>query len=216
MGVTFEHADYWISKLRKDGPIAVGRRATDVAVRILATLVTSGLSELDVDKLPIEDIGDRSDRLGGVALLYRCGVLSPLPTSKLDGLRFAFDPTRLEHRKSSTGQQDRGRFAVGEKLDVFDADGHRCSVCGEEFVASALQVDHVVPLTLLGADSWSNWVATCGPDNRARWRDLYRRPLRWYRDEKVAGTVTLCAAQGRLWPVINAVERIDRRSGGGQ
>lgn len=45
--------------------------------------------------------------------------------------------------------------------ELFLRDGHLCMYCGEEYAASQLTRDHVVPLSRGGHDRWSNAVAAC-------------------------------------------------------
>lgn len=47
------------------------------------------------------------------------------------------------------------------KQGVLRRDGHRCAYCGE----FATTVDHIVPASRGGANSWTNTVAACGPCN---------------------------------------------------
>lgn len=45
--------------------------------------------------------------------------------------------------------------------ELFLRDGHLCMYCGEEYAASQLTRDHVIPLSRGGYDRWSNVVAAC-------------------------------------------------------
>ncbi|CAN5787568.1 MAG: CRISPR-associated endonuclease Cas9 [Chromatiales bacterium USCg_Taylor] len=45
--------------------------------------------------------------------------------------------------------------------ELFVRDGHLCMYCGEEYAASQLTRDHVIPLSRGGYDRWSNVVAAC-------------------------------------------------------
>jgi 5-methylcytosine-specific restriction endonuclease McrA len=48
---------------------------------------------------------------------------------------------------------------------VFARDRHRCQYCGSE---RHLTVDHVVPRSKGGADTWDNLVTSCAPCNRKK------------------------------------------------
>jgi len=48
---------------------------------------------------------------------------------------------------------------------VFARDKHRCQYCGS---ARHLTVDHVVPRSRGGADTWDNLVTSCAPCNRKK------------------------------------------------
>ncbi|MFD7923222.1 HNH endonuclease [Streptomyces sp. NPDC059740] len=47
---------------------------------------------------------------------------------------------------------------------VLARDGHRCAYCG----GRATTVDHVVPRSRGGGDTWLNTVAACAPDNHRK------------------------------------------------
>ncbi len=60
---------------------------------------------------------------------------------------------------------------------VLARDGHRCAYCGQH----ATTVDHVLPSSRGGRNSWLNTVAACGPCNHRkgnRTPDEARMPLR--------------------------------------
>lgn len=58
----------------------------------------------------------------------------------------------------------RGRSAPVSRRGVLRRDGHRCGYCGK----SASTVDHVLPRSRGGADSWENLVACCLRCNNAK------------------------------------------------
>lgn len=65
-------------------------------------------------------------------------------------------------------------------------DGHQCQYCGKRPTLRELNIDHVLPRSRGGADSWENLVTACRPCNlRKGWRtpeeagmQLARRPYR--------------------------------------
>jgi 5-methylcytosine-specific restriction endonuclease McrA len=63
---------------------------------------------------------------------------------------------RIPHRATSARISRRA---------VFARDKHRCQYCGS---ARHLTVDHVVPRSRGGADTWDNLVTSCAPCNRKK------------------------------------------------
>lgn len=57
--------------------------------------------------------------------------------------------------------------AVSRK-SIFLRDGHRCQYCLEKFIAAKLTLDHVIPKSKGGRNSWENLVACCYPDNNRK------------------------------------------------
>ena len=51
------------------------------------------------------------------------------------------------------------------RRNVFRRDGHRCQYCG---AAEGLTLDHVVPKSRGGPDTWENLVAACVPCNNRK------------------------------------------------
>lgn len=47
-------------------------------------------------------------------------------------------------------------------------DGHRCQYCMKEFPANKLTLDHVIPRSRSGRNSWENLVACCFPCNNRK------------------------------------------------
>jgi 5-methylcytosine-specific restriction endonuclease McrA len=68
---------------------------------------------------------------------------------------------------------------------VFARDKHRCQYCGS---ARHLTVDHVVPRSQGGADTWDNLVTSCAPCNRKKGdRPLHLAGLRLIRPPRPPG-----------------------------
>jgi len=51
------------------------------------------------------------------------------------------------------------------RRNIFARDGHRCQYCGKRFKVSELTLDHVVPRSQGGGDSWDNLVTACSGCN---------------------------------------------------
>lgn len=69
--------------------------------------------------------------------------------------------------------------------NLMTRDGHACQYCGKQPTLRELNIDHVLPRSRGGRDSWENLVTSCMPCNlRKGWRTpeeanmhLQRRPL---------------------------------------
>lgn len=101
--------------------------------------------------------------------------------------------------KNSTPAR-RGPISKRERSYVYELDGHRC---GRQFSASYLAVDHIVPLSFLGADEPGNWVTLCRQDNATKSDGFQSDYLRFFRGDAVRGTVGVRFAAGMFWPLIN-------------
>ena len=51
------------------------------------------------------------------------------------------------------------------RRNVYARDGNSCQYCGKRLAARALTIDHVIPRSLGGTESWSNLVTACMPCN---------------------------------------------------
>ncbi|MFN3597476.1 MAG: HNH endonuclease [Rubricoccaceae bacterium] len=70
------------------------------------------------------------------------------------------------------------RHVLLTRRNVFRRDGHRCQYCG---ATERLTLDHVVPRSRGGGDTWENLVAACVPCNNRkgnRTPEEARMPLR--------------------------------------
>ena len=128
-------------------------------------------------------------------------------------LRLKLQRKRLLRTKNAV-EKTRARISASLRTQLLDKDGHRCGRCGETFPPDKLEVDHLVPLALRGADEPGNWVALCRADNRAKWTRFRYDFIRYYRGEAVRGSVGVRfrAREGFFWPRINGRTRMDRRS----
>jgi 5-methylcytosine-specific restriction endonuclease McrA len=77
------------------------------------------------------------------------------------------------------------RIQVVSRRNIFMRDGYRCMYCGHRFAGSELTLDHVIPRSHGGGNSWENLVACCRKDNLRKadrtpaqaGMKLIRRPL---------------------------------------
>ena len=57
------------------------------------------------------------------------------------------------------------RMQVVSRKNIFLRDSYRCQYCGRRFQPADLTLDHIVPRSRGGDNSWSNLVACCRQDN---------------------------------------------------
>ncbi|GAF81485.1 unnamed protein product, partial [marine sediment metagenome] len=72
------------------------------------------------------------------------------------------------------------------RRNVYKRDGSRCQYCGKKFKSEDLNLDHVIPVSRGGKDSWYNVVCSCVPCNLRKGdkslvevgMSLVRKPIR--------------------------------------
>ncbi len=72
------------------------------------------------------------------------------------------------------------------RRNVYRRDGNRCQYCGNKFKSEDLNLDHVIPVSRGGKDSWYNVVCSCVPCNLRKGdksltkvgMSLIRKPIR--------------------------------------
>ena len=77
------------------------------------------------------------------------------------------------------------RMQVVSRKNIILRDGERCLYCGEKFKPQDLTLDHVIPKSRGGDNSWTNLVSCCRVDNHRKadrtpeeaGMKLIRRPL---------------------------------------
>jgi len=60
------------------------------------------------------------------------------------------------------------RLQVVTIKNLYLRDGNRCQYCGQQFKGDVLTLDHVVPKSRGGKQSWDNLVTSCAPCNRRK------------------------------------------------
>jgi 5-methylcytosine-specific restriction endonuclease McrA len=105
----------------------------------------------------------------------------------------------------------RRRIPARTRARLLTEEGYRCARCGRRFDPDELQIDHVVPLKLYGADEPGNWVALCSAHNRDKWQYFRRHYLRYYRRRPIRGSVGVRFKNGFFWPHINGRTRTKMR-----
>lgn len=58
------------------------------------------------------------------------------------------------------------RMQVVTKGNIYNRDNFTCQYCGEKLTYRQLTVDHVIPVSRGGKNTWENLVACCQPCNR--------------------------------------------------
>lgn len=72
------------------------------------------------------------------------------------------------------------------RRNIFERDRNRCQYCGKRFAKSDLTIDHVIPRSKGGRDTWENLVLACVKCNvqkgnrtpREAGRPLWRKPVK--------------------------------------
>ena len=125
-------------------------------------------------------------------------------------LRVVLHRKRLLRGKNVV-DKTRGHNSRSLRALLFSKDGHRCGRCGKKFSSDQLEIDHLVPLALRGADQPGNWVALCRRDNREKRASFQYGFIRYYRGDPVRGAVGVRFRDGFFWPHVNGRIRTDRR-----
>jgi hypothetical protein len=210
--------DWWRSKIvrgaqnnRHGTPRGFGPIAARHALRVLEQLVgTSSPHSFAAPTLSAFAtlIGLRTKFVPrAVAMLARSGLvrvqLVPSPAVTLL-------PDRFPRRKNAAQSTPRRHLSRDERVAVFRRDRFRCGHCTERFPPSNLEVDHIVPVCLLGADSQANWITLCREHNRSAWDGFDPAALRFYRGRRVLRATGVRFRRGFFWPVVNGRVCLDR------
>lgn len=142
-----------------------------------------------------------------VASVTRLGIVTARLGDGAPEIRLHRD--RLTRRKIAMGRS-RKRLSVDERESIKAEGGYRCACCGEAFPSDQLVLDHLIPISLLGADAPANLVAMSKSCNAKKWDRLLRGELKLYRNEVVRGRFGVRFVGGAFWPVINRRVRVAR------
>jgi 5-methylcytosine-specific restriction endonuclease McrA len=99
-----------------------------------------------------------------------------------------------------------------ERESLKDQSDYRCACCGERCASNELALDHLIPLSLLGADHPANLVPMKKKHKTEKWDRFVRKDLMFYRGERVRKPVGVRFIDGAFWPVINGRLRRSRPS----
>lgn len=86
----------------------------------------------------------------------------------------------------------------------------RYACCGERCHSRELALDHLIPLSLLGAGHPANLVPMKKLHNAHKWDRLVRKDLKFYRREQLQQPFGVRFIAGAFWPVINGRLRYSR------
>jgi HNH endonuclease len=142
------------------------------------------------------------------SLMFTMGIVR-LDADRQGSIQVVLQREKLGGRKASSGLSKKRIRATPElRRLLMDADQHSCSHCARK---TGLTIDHIIPLSLLGADEPGNWVALCKPCNSEKWQNLEPRFLKCYRGRKITERIGIRFRNGRLWPRINGKPRFETR-----
>jgi hypothetical protein len=210
--------DWWRSKIvrgaqnhRHGGVRGFGPIAARHAVGLLEQLASASPSY----RLAAPTLSEFSKLVGlrskfvprAVAMLARSGLVQVefMPSPSITLL-----PDRFLRRKNSAQSTSRRRLSQTEREQIFRRDLFRCGHCTDLFAPSQLEVGHIVPVCLLGADSQANWIALCRAHNASAWDGFDPALLRLYRGRRVLRPTGVRFRRGLFWPVVNGQARVDR------
>jgi hypothetical protein len=141
-----------------------------------------------------------------VATLTRLGIASARLTPPFS---VVLQTDRLSRTKISV-QPKRRTILAAESARLKAQSNNRCACCGKKFSPEELVIDHIIPLSLLGADDPANWAVLCKKHNRQKWDRFLRGVLKFYRNERVLQPFRIQFFDGFFWPVINGRVRCTR------
>ena len=195
--------EWWTAKVQRRGSGCFNLSVGHWSAHLLNELVTSGRISIETN-----DLEELAETLGvpykfltrSVATLTRCGVvyatLHPIPVLVLQLSTFP--------KRKGTAQSVRTPLSKRAKEEIYTSDGYVCAHCLTQFDSAAfLDLDHIVPVSLLGADEPGNLVSMCKECNLAKSDQFERNYIKQYRMIQVEGPIALRFLSGRFWPVIN-------------
>jgi hypothetical protein len=205
-----DDADWWRQKIAQIGTRCFNQSISRWAVRLYDRLLvdpTGHITAPDLASLSSRIEVPRKFMTRAIATLTRSGLVH----ASLSGpVHLIIDFARLRRRKNSA-QVTRTAPSRRVRAALLEADGYLCGNCGKSFEVSDLTIDHIIPVSLLGADHPGNWVTLCRKDNLSK-RDRFRpHDLRYYRSAPVEGSVRIRFRDGFFWPIINARLRTETR-----
>jgi|GEM_PF-2727469 len=199
----------WKSKIARLGDRAFGPVCSAWSLRILDVLLARPSWTFRANSLQ-----KLAQQLGvplkyaprAVATLTRLGIASARLTPPLTVVLHA---DRFSRRKISV-QPKRRTILAAESARLKAQSNHRCACCGKKFSRKELVIDHIIPLSLLGADDPANWAVLCKKHNRQKWDRFLQGVLKFYRNERVLQPFGIRFFHGFFWPVINGRVRCTR------
>lgn len=193
---------WWRDKVSRRGEECFNRSIGRWASHALDRMVS--LSDTTIAAKDLEDLSSYLDIpqkyiTRSIATLTRCGVITADLRSK-PSLLIHYDT--LSKRKASA-QKARGSISKSFRRRLFGEDGYLCAHCVKVYEGDNLHIDHIVPVSLLGADEPGNWVTLCAKCNLEKRDKFVRDYFLLFRKRKVCGNVQVRFNNGYFWPIIN-------------
>jgi 5-methylcytosine-specific restriction endonuclease McrA len=208
--VNADRIKWWSEKIARYGEKSFGPSVSRWALFVLESLRNGPKNVLEYRSLYTA-----SEKLGvprkyisrALALLTRSGLVKITPQYPL---QVSFNISSI-YRYKNSAQKVRGRIPLKDRERLLREDKYKCGHCGVEFSPSELEIDHIVPVSLLGSDEPGNWVALCHEHNRKKWHNFDSHFIRYYRGKPVKGSVGVRFKNGFFWPNINGKTREETR-----
>lgn len=221
MSVAPAGLDWWKRKLDQ-----MHERDRTFVSRTLAWRVIECLIQRQAHRLEAHDLITLAQQLGmapkfaprAIASVTRLGIV----TANLRPTPFwvQLHVDRLARHKSPVTPMRRP-ISSHERRQLRSESDDRCAHCRDQVRPEDLVIDHLIPLSLLGADARANWVVMHKRCNADKWDCFLRTAITLYRTERVV-RFGVRFVDGAFWPVVNGRLRYSRRrnpdlgSAGGQ
>lgn len=200
---------WWTQKIHILGARSFGPSASHWAIHTLERLSEKSDGFIESRNLETACTALRVPRKfisRSLALLTRSGLITLV---SLDPVRILLHPDRLARHKNSA-QKLRNRIPRGFRDRLISQDKFMCGHCAIELAPDQLEIDHIIPLSLLGADEPGNWVALCSKHNRYKSHHFNPTFIRFYRGRRVR-KLGVRFKNGFFWPHINGTTKIVTR-----
>ena len=201
---------WWRDKVSRRGEEcfnrSIGRWASHALDRIVALSDTT-ITANDLEELAIHlDIPSKYITRA-IATLTRSGIVTADLRSK---------PALLVHidtftKRKASAQKSRGSIPKSFRKRLFEADGYQCAHCKEVFDSNDLHIDHIVPISLLGADEPGNWVTLCSKCNIEKRDKFLRDYFHLFRQRPVFKNIQVRFNKGYFYPTINGALQSETR-----
>lgn len=203
--------EWWTDKVKRRGTDcfnpSIGKWAAhtlrEFAALETASIETDGLEELAY-RLGVPD----KYLTRSVATLTRCGIvyacLHPIPVLVLHRAVFP--------KRKASAQVARTAISKTARRRIISLDGSVCAHCLEHFPDKELHIDHIVPLSLLGADEPGNMVSMCRQCNTEKSDKNDPTYIKQYRSVTVNDPIRIRFQSGFFWPLINGSVQLQARS----
>jgi len=202
--------EWWTDKVERRGVDCFNPSIGKWAAHTLRVFVS-----LDVASIECENLDVLAERLGipqkyltrAIATLTRCGIVyaSLHPTPVLVLHRAVFP------KRKASAQVARTAISKKARQKIINRDGGVCAHCLEHFPDNKLHIDHIVPLSLLGADEPGNMVSMCKSCNGKKSDKFHPTYIKRYRSDVVNDSIGVRFKNGFFWPYINGTLRENTR-----